>query len=169
MNAILRRQFTERERLTYPITWLPLEMGRDPAAFLRGRIMWIGFGIAAGIGILNGMSVFYPSLPALRVGWQVIPFETKPWSYIDPTRVSFQPFVIGLAYFMPLDLAFSAWFFYFVKMATQLIVRSTTGTRELYLDEQVQGVWIALGLLTLWVGRRHVTDAMRLAFRGGDA
>ena len=30
MNVILRRQFTNRERLTYPIAQLPLEMGRTP-------------------------------------------------------------------------------------------------------------------------------------------
>jgi len=36
VNAILRRQFSERERLTYPITWLPLAMGRRSRGVPQG-------------------------------------------------------------------------------------------------------------------------------------
>jgi len=55
INAILRRQWIERERLTYPIIQLPLEMAtsRGAASIFRNRLMWIGFSIAAGIDIRN--------------------------------------------------------------------------------------------------------------------
>ena len=166
INAIIRKQFTEHERLTYPITWMPLELGRDPVGFLRNRLMWIGFGIAAAINLLNGLSVQLPFFPFIPVGWTRFTFEEKPWSYMVYTRISFQPFVIGLAYFMPLDLAFSAWFFYFLKKLTQLSLGVTLGWRNLYFDEQAQGAWIALGALALWVGRKHFKRAFVQAFKG---
>ncbi len=168
INSIIRKQFSEHERLTYPITWMPLEMGRNPSAFLRNRLMWVGFGIAAAISLLNGLAVFYPFLPSIPIGWQRINFQEKPWSYMVYTRISFQPFVIGLSYFMPLDLAFSAWFFYFVKKFTQLFLGTTMGWRNLHLDEQAQGAWIALGVLALWVGRRHLKRVFTQAFTGNN-
>ena len=67
MNTILRKQFTDYERLTYPITWLPLEMGKNPSSFFKNKLMWIGFGIAAGGGLLNGLSHLYPALPSLPI------------------------------------------------------------------------------------------------------
>ena len=85
-------------------------MGRDTTAFLKSKLMWVGFGIAAGISLLNGLHVLYPAVPSIRVGWQYFNFPDKPWSYMQGTLISFQPFVIGLSFFMPLDLAFSAWF-----------------------------------------------------------
>ena len=166
INTIIRKQFTEHERLTYPITRLPLELGRDTPAFLKNKLMWAGFGIAAGISLLNGLSVFYPFLPAIHVGWRVIAFHDKPWNYMGSTRISFQPFVIGLSFFMPLDLAFSAWFFYLLKKMTQLLLGATTGVRDLYFSEQIQGAWIGLGLLALWVGRRHLKQVFTQGVTG---
>jgi hypothetical protein len=66
------------------------------------------------------------------------------------------PSVIGLSFFLPLDLAFSALFFYFLGKI-QLVVCSATGWyTNPYLDEQSQGGWIGLGLLALWISRRHL-------------
>ena len=165
INAILRRQFTERERLTYPITWLPLELGRNTGPFLRNRLLWLGFGLSGGICVLNGLSVEFPILPMIHVGWRTITFQAKPLSFMAPTRISFQPFVIGLSYFMPLDLAFSAWFFYLLRKGVEMLSGALAGgVRQLYMREQVQGAWIGLGVLALWAGRRHIQDVLRNAF-----
>ena len=37
---------------------------------------------------------------------------------------------------------------------------------DLYLDEQSEGAWIGLGLLALWVGRRHLKQVFALAATG---
>ena len=91
---------------------------------------------------MNGLKVYNPWLPSIPVGWETIVFHDKPWSYIDSIRISFQPFVMGLSFFMPLDLAFSAWFFDFLKKAAQLLIVAVTGQRQLYFDEQAQGAWV---------------------------
>ena len=140
-------------------------MGRDTTAFLKSRLMWVGFGIAAGISLLNGLHVLYPAVPSVRVGWQHFNFPDKPWSYMRGTLISFQPFVIGLSFFMPLDLAFSAWFFYIFKKLT-LILMGVAGWRNLYFDEQAQGAWTALGILALWVGRKHLKQVFTQVVTG---
>ena len=158
MNVILRRQFTTHERLTYPIAQLPLEMGNDPARFFRNRLMWIGFGIAGGIELVNGFHFLYPAIPSIPIGQRVLSgmFQEKPWDAVGSVNFSIWPSVVGLAFFLPLDLAFSALFFYFFGKI-QLVSCSAFGwyTRP-YLDEQSQGGWIGLGLLALWISRRHL-------------
>ena len=42
INIIIRKQFTDRERLTYPITWLPLTINQSPPVLLKNRLMWTG-------------------------------------------------------------------------------------------------------------------------------
>ena len=87
VNILVRRQWADRERLTFPIVWLPLAMteGGTGAAFFSNRLMWAGFTAAAGIGLWNGLAFLYPSLPALPIGTMDLkPFLTaKPWNAID--------------------------------------------------------------------------------------
>ncbi len=170
MNTILRKQFTDYERLTYPITWLPLEMGRKPASFFANKLMWIGFGIAAGGGLLNGLSHLYPALPSLPIraldNRITHLFLERPWNAVGTMLIALHPFAIGLSFFMPLDLAFSSLFFFFFGKAV-LVLRSAMGLQmNLYLDEQSEGAWIGLGLLALWVGRRHLKQVFTVAATG---
>ena len=141
-------------------------MGRDISGFLRNRLMWAGFGIAAGISLLNGLHTLYPFVPAVPVWWQRVNFVEKPWSYAGGVLVSFQPFVIGLSYFMPLDLAFSAWFFFILQLLIRVLLGAAMGIRNPYFDEQAQGGWIGLGILAIWVGRRHLKRVIVHTFSG---
>ena len=168
MNVILRKQFTEHERLTFPITWLPLEMGNNPTSFFKNRLMWIGFGIAGGIEIINGIHFLYPPTPSIPMGFQNLSylFQEKPWNAVGTILFTARPFVIGLAFFMPVDLAFSSWFFYFFGKIL-LVLKSALGWRtDLYLDEQSEGAWIGLGVLALWIGRRHLRRVIMQAVSG---
>ena len=58
LNTLIRRRWTEHEKLAYPIIQLPLGMTeRGGSALFRSKIMWIGFGLAAIIDIINGLNV----------------------------------------------------------------------------------------------------------------
>src|SRR5690242_3632816 len=50
INVLVRRQWADWERLTFPITWLPMQMtdGDTGVAFFRNKLMWAGFALAAG-------------------------------------------------------------------------------------------------------------------------
>jgi len=165
-NVLLRKQWTQQERLAYPIVQLPLEMTTAPEHFFKNRWMWLGFAIAGGIDLINGLNFLYPSVPGIPVRIHQIGhlFREKPWNAIGSwTHVSFYPFVIGLAFFMPLDLSFSCWFFYVFGKA-QAVFASAVGWRGIYYFEQSIGAWLSIGIVSLWAGRSHFRAIIQKMF-----
>jgi len=168
INTIIRKQWMEREKLAYPIIQLPLAMTYDGGSgkFFRSRVLWIGIAIGGGIDLINGLHAFFPAVPLLPVRTIEIGrfFTEKPLSAIGWTPVCFFPFVIGLSYFMPLDLAFSCWFFYIV-WKLERILGATLGLRSLpafpYIKPQSSGAYIAIAVLAIWGARKHIYSALR--------
>jgi hypothetical protein len=171
MNVLLRRQWTENERLSFPLVQLPLAMtdntGRLP--FWTNRVMWAGFATAAGITMLNGFSHLYPSVPGIEVVKQYNIgqyFTTRPWSVLSSTNIALYPFAIGLGFFVPRDLLFSCWFF-FVWRKTQEVLGEAWGMGGNenkgwpFFGEQSSGAWIALVLLLIWTNRRYFGEIAR--------
>ena len=173
-NSIQRLQWSERERLSYPIAQLPIEM-TTPRFFSR-RLLWLGIGICAAIEILNGFHFLYPFVPGVPLkipdfGARI--FTAKPWSAIGWLPLFFYPWVIGLTFFVPLELSFSVWFFFlFTKF--QLILGSIGGWKSLpgfpYYNQQGIGAWLTLGILIIWVSRKHLKTVFTLALKpSGDS
>ena len=168
-NSIQRVQWSERERLSYPIAQLPIEM-TTPRFFSR-RLLWLGFGICAAVEILNGLHFLYPFVPGVPLkipdfGAKI--FTTKPWSAIGWLPLFFYPWVIGLTFFVPLELSFSVWFFFlFTKF--QLILGSIGGWKSLpgfpYYNQQGIGAWLTLGILVLWASRKHLKTVLTAALK----
>jgi len=168
LNALLARQWTAVEKLSYPIIQLPLRLTTDGGsrAFLGNRMMWAGFAIAGAIDLVNGLHDFYPMIPLLPTRTvELSPLlKEKPWSAIGWTPVCFFPFAIGLSFFMPLSLSFSTWVFYWVWKA-QLVVGDVLGLRQLpefpYVKPQASGAWLAVGAFAVWNARRHLSAVAR--------
>ena len=168
-NSIQRLQWSERERLSYPIAQLPIEM-TTPQFFSR-RLLWLGFGICAILELLNGLHFLYPSVPGVPLkipdfGAKI--FTSKPWSAIGWLPLFFYPWVIGLTFFVPLELSFSVWFFFlFTKF--QLILGSIGGWKSLpgfpYYNQQGIGAWLTLGILVLWASRKHLKTVLTTALK----
>lgn len=175
INVILRRHWVEHERLTYPIVQIPLLIteGGGANSLLRNKLLWMGFAIAAGIDLLNGFAQFYPTLPKLNVKLtDLSPMFAghHPWTAMGWTPVSFYPFVIGLSFFMPTNMAFSSWFFYLLRKGQQVGVAALgyEGTHAWfpYLREQSFGALIALFAASLWFSRGYLKEVWRAAFLG---
>ena len=168
--TLIRKRWTEEEKLSYPIIQLPFEMTTNSARFFRNKVMWIGFAISAGLDLIHGLHRFYSFIPDFSTKFNLAPlFTERPWNAIGWLPVCFYPFVIGLAYFMPLDLSFSTWFFYLFWKA-QLVVRSALGLGQLsgpYLGDQSAGAWIGIGVLSIWLSRRSIFRIIRMALRRG--
>ena len=169
INIILRKQWIEREKLSYPIIQLPLEMIENQSCFFNARLMWIGFTIASGINILNGLHFLYPAIPSIPAKQQDIGylFSDEPLNAIGWFPISFYPFVIGLGFLIPLDLSFSCWFFYLVYKA-QLVFGSIVGFRSLsrfpYPNEQISGAFIGICIIALFGSRKHLKNLFMSAF-----
>jgi len=169
INTILRKQWTERERLTYPIIQLPLEMTNPKSRFFKNRLMWAGFSIAAFISIINLLNSIYPSVPYIPVKRQSINylFSDRPWNAMGGVRLSFYPFAIGVAFLIPLDLLFSCWTFYwFYKM--ERVWGSIMGWRSLpgfpYDNQQAFGAYIGLLIFVLWSARSYLKQVFKQIF-----
>jgi hypothetical protein len=174
INAILRRRWIEQERLSYPIAQLPLMMSRREGGLFRSRLMWMGFAVAGGISLLNGLHAFFPLLPEIPIRKYEIGryFAHKPWNAIGWTPTYAFPFAIGLSFFMPLDMSFSFWFFYMVwKM--EKVLGSAVGLSNLpgfpYSGQQAIGAYLTLALIALASSRRHLAHLFRSALRGEKA
>ena len=161
LNIFFRQHWTEREKLSFPVIQIPMLIATELRGLLHNKLFWLAFFITATIDMINNFSYLNPNLPEIPIV-QVFTFSDyfveRPWSAIANTEINLYPFVIGLVFFMPVDLAFSCWFF-FIFFKLQQVVAASAGIHDLpgfpFPNEQAAGGYIALGLLALWLSRRH--------------
>lgn len=182
LNVLVRKQWTERERLTYPIVQIPMAITGSEKGFFRNRIMWLGFAIPVVIQSINSLNYFYPSIPTMHLKLQNMGpyFVTSPWTGLGWLPVGFFPFAIGIAFFLPLDLSFSCWFFYVVRKLIDVGCVSwglrdpgvpPSIARIPCVGEQGTGAWIGLSIALIWFSRKHFAAVFREALSrgGGDS
>jgi len=170
--SLLRRQWNDKERLTYPIVFMVTSMAPDPgrrlvSAFFRSPLMWAGFSIAAIYNLFNILNAFSPSVPALGRAYDLgALFTERPWSGIRPLTIHYRPEVLGLAYLVSLDVSLSVWLFYLLARIENVIALSlgyeVAGMP--FDQEQSVGAYLALTFFLIWVARHHIRDAFRTAF-----
>jgi len=170
LNVVWRKQWTENERLAFPIVELPLRMTDERFSLFRNRLMWIGFALAGGIDLLNTISMNYPSIP--RFPARELDLRTllvdRPWSAMGTVPVQFLPFVVGIGFLLPLDLLFSSWFFYWF-WKSQTVLTAAWGLNDgrpqfPYIPEQAAGAYLGVAAFVLWVSRHYLVQVFRRAF-----
>lgn len=179
INSILRKQWVESERLTFPIVQLPLEMTEESGALYRNRAMWIGFAVAGGLTLLAGLHALWPSIPHIQIGRRNMAayIPNPPWSEMGNIPVAFWFWAIGLAFLMPLELSFSCWFFFWV-IKFERVLCYVTGMSTIkvsgggldsgypFLNCQAYGAYLAFFLMSMWSSRGYIGRVLRTAFRG---
>jgi len=174
--SILRKQWVEHERLTFPLAQLPLEMAttatptaRWPALF-RSRAMWVGFAVPAILLSYNGLTKYTPGMPPLQLGayLAVVP-------RLLHAAFHFRFEVIGLAYLVNTDVLLSLWLFawlYMIQKAIFAHIGLSLGATELYSGPgrpaeayEAFGALAAYVLIGLWVARKHLREVFAKAFR----
>jgi hypothetical protein len=181
LNVIIRRQWTDYEKLSFPIAQLPLEMTAPQRTFWRSRALWIGFVLVAVLDLINGLHFLYPVVPGVNVKMRNVQawLPPGPWQRIGFTPISFFPFVIGIGYLLPVDLSFSCWFFYLFFKA-QLVIGALFGWEGSmgwdtqqgslpYVNEQGIGAYLALFGFALWAARSHLRAVGRAALNPQSA
>ena len=163
-DIIMRKQWIEREKLTYPLVHLPFEMTRtgDAESLFRNGLFWVGFGSAAGICLLTGNSALFPVIPSIPVSYDLDQhFVELPWSSLRSLRgmpVHVNPFAIGLAFAVPLDLLFSCWVFFLV-WKFQFVWGSAVGVnvpQYPFVSQQILGAYFGILVIALWLARKHL-------------
>lgn len=160
LNLLVRRQWIEAERLTFPVVQTPLAMTRSES-FWRQRGLWWGFGLAGGITLLNGLHELVPAAPVINCKQTLqlgAYFTSHPWRAIGWWPLTLYPFAIGLGYLMPADMSLSCVVGFFVWKA-QRVLFEAAGVSQGWLaaahaQPQVSGTWLAILAYSLWTARR---------------
>ncbi len=171
---IFGRQWVDRERLTFPLVQLPLEMAEKGAggAFWRNRLMWTGFLIAGVLESFNFINYLYPSFPTFWLKARRIDamFSTPPWTAARPISVAFFPFMIGIGWLLTLESSLSCWLFYVVsKLAAVGCMAAgfrggggAAGLARLPLiNEQGCGAMLGLVFAAVYVARGQLGESIR--------
>lgn len=182
VNVLIRKQWTENERLSYPLVKLPVEIsstGLDKAdapktPLFKSRLFWFGFALAAGIDLVNSLNYYFPVIPSIltpgngQSSYDLSMYvHYKPWNAIGWTPVSYYPFIIGLGMLMPMDFLFSSWFFYWMwKLLSIGMVAGgyDSDPRMPYANYQALGGYLAFFVSTAIISRGYLTQVLRRAF-----
>ena len=167
-NVILRRRWVEHDKLSFPCVQLPLEMCRAGGfgGMASGRLFWGGFGVSALVESLNQLHDRFPNVPNVALDFQATPLleaAPAPWKALAPMYLTWSTLHLGVCYLIPTDILFSAWFFYVLRKALE-VVGYANGWRELgwdargfpYTRAQSAGAWAVLFVLLVWAERKHL-------------
>jgi hypothetical protein len=165
LSALVYNQWRHQEKMPFPLIQIPLMITEPRATFWRSRLFWIGFALASGINILNALNRVYPFIPPIPVKRQdlYMPGLSRPWSALSPVMYSTNPLLIGLEYFLPLDLLFSLFFFYWAGRMEGVLLdylgfeqqAGADGMVAPYVREQAFGALMVLLLFAFWTSRRR--------------
>lgn len=177
LTMILRRQWIEHERLTFPLAQVPLEMihGDRPSLatpFFRNKLMWFAFFTIALIDSVNGLRLYSPLFPAINLAHlRVFPgLSSRPWNAIRDVEVFIYPAVIGVSYLLSQEVGASIWgFFWFsrlqkVGLYAYGIERGGSLGRpntDTFLRLQETGGFFVLAAVVVWAVRRQIADSFR--------
>lgn len=171
--SLVYNRWRHEERLSFPLLQIPLMIAEPKTRFYRTWLFWIAFSIAAGINITNALHSLYPAVPAIAVKRAALQFSglPKPWSALSPVLYSFNPFLIGLEFFLPLDLLFSVFAFYWAARLECVMLAffgsdvsfSADNMVAPYVREQSFGALMALLGFSFWVSRGRWRDSWKRA------
>ena len=172
MSAVLHRQWSVHERLTYPMVQLPQNMikkeeGAFIAPFFKDGVMWLGFFVPFTLLSLNALNHYWPIVPQYNPSGR--------FSLFNQTLhlpIALNLAWVGFFYLVNTEITFSIWFFY-VLSKIQEGVFSTLGiasterlsayeySQPADLTHQASGAVVVLVLYGLWGARTHLKEVVQ--------
>lgn len=180
LSTLLRKQWVEIEKCSFPLVQLPVEISRQQqsgllSSFFKNRIMWIGFAIPVVIHTLGGLHTFFPSIPYLpRDFWLDSYLIGRPWNALRPIQIVVFWSMVGFSYLLTLEVSFSLWFFFlFYKL--QCLIGSLLGfpltsgpgvqwTGRSFSAAQEAGACLTFAAFALWKAREHIKGMFKSVF-----
>jgi hypothetical protein len=184
--VLLQRQWITHERLSFPFAQVPLELVREAGGegapsrpvLPRAWLFWGGLLISFGLTTIGQVSEHIPAVPPINLGPIILIQESKvgPIAGMGQLVLWLFPWMIAVAYLIPKDLSFSAWFFYWALVGITVAGIALGGDPGPVADNwwttfpapkwQGGGAIFALGLWSLWIARRHLGQAFRSLLPG---
>ena len=183
LAVLLRRQWVEIERCTFPLVILPVEMAKTPLgaknSLFRNKALWIGFAVPVCIHTLNGFHAFFPAVPEFPVRFNPHPYLTeRPWSALKPLQLNLYSSMVGFSYLLALEVSFALWFF-FLFFKLQCLIGSILGFQITkgpgvqwnaysFSASQEIGACLTFVIYTLFKARHHIRSMFVSAFGKSD-
>ena len=178
--VLLRRQWVEHERLSYPLVQVPLllleeKTGTALAPILRDRTFWIGVWVPLGIILYNIINYFEPGIPKIQLQ-QGVAVELVEGVF-PLTLILYFP-IVGFVYLVNTAISFSVLFFYvFTILEASLVswggynltrVDPFAWGWQLGLAWQAYGAFMAMVGWSVWMARQHLWAVIRQVFSGAE-
>jgi len=175
--VLVRRQWVEHERLTFPLVQVPIAMiGEEEeegafSQFFRTPAVWIGVAIPLLQYSLRALHNYYPAVPEGIAIWKYYYF----WNGQFRLRLSLSYAVMGFGYLLSTKLGFSLWFLglltslehalltHYGVPGTHRVQHSALGSSN--LAYQGFGALVVLVASALWVSRHHLAAIWRKFWR----
>ena len=181
--AILRKQWNDYERLTYPLVQVPMALteqdagGDRMAPFFKNPVMWTGFAVPAIWGTLHGLHNYFPETVPIATNVDPIHFILPIFDNLSELQFKFRFNILGFFYFLKTEIAFSLWFFNLFANAlrTTFAVLGVTSSEMMggghsiidpILVHQSMGGMLVLFLFGLFAARKHLWAVCRKALWG---
>ena len=170
-GTIIRRQWVEQERLTFPFATVAEELAetagpRGFPQYMREPLFWVGFAIPAFIVLWYIGGYFNPGWPSIFIGIENRSIRLGRYVPALHGRINF--LIMAFAYFTDLQVLLSIWVFWVITWI-QIGVTNRIGVVEGVGDfggamQQALGGFIVFCVWGLWSARDHLKDVFRQAF-----
>ena len=178
LMTIIRKQWVENERLSFPIAQVPQELcvsAADPwgpSSIFRRKALWAGFAIPFVLGSLTALHKFYAFVPEVPVVVRLE--EIGPL----PLRLRLSWAVLGFTFLIPNHVAFSIWSLNLAAFAVRSWQRSLGLTmqenlggygaaRHPVMAHMCTGAMIVFVFSSLYFARRHLKKVLLCAVGRG--
>ena len=177
-------QWILNERLNFPLLKVPqligyaVDMG-GVGSLLRNRFLLVGIAVPACLHLLNGLSLYYPSVPQIPTTILAGSYFAKEglFSGFIKLKILIYPAFIGFAFLASRQISFSLWFFFFMcgllfvflNILGYSIPASELGVTfgpTLTRPEEMQmiGAYGVFFVFLVWLARHHLHDAASRSF-----
>ena len=183
LGCLLRKQWIEHERLTFPLAQVPLDIlgpSERPAGmtpFLRNKLMWLGFLLTFAFHANNSLHTYFGFFPEFKltdiaIGKGFVAFPLNAWSSMV---WNIYPSMIGIAFFLSSEIGFSLWFFYWFTALQKLAIvwSGLEGPGQVggfssmvFFRAQEAGAFAAVAFFFFWGARKQLADTLRASLRG---
>ena len=172
-NIIMRKQWIENERFTFPMNILPRVLfdadeddnGNKRSIFLN-KILWLGFAITFVLVMLKGIHFYYPNIPA--------PLDANLWgntfaskvqnpalkAYLSSTTYTVVFCMLAIALLIETDILFTIWISYLIFSLFYLFgYFSFNGINGYpWQFQQSIGSFLAYAILAIVTARHHLKN-----------
>ena len=183
LASILRRQWVDNEKLSFPLTVLPVELAehfRWRDSVFANPIFWLGFALPTLVFTINGIHGIYPSIPKIPVAYMLnrLIFNPmgRPWRDLGFTTMYCSMAGVGFGYFLPSQVLFSLWAFFVIHRLQNIAFSAFGASREamplfpttIWNGYQVAGAYLVLVGYMVRSAIPHLRGVWDAAVRGSE-